>query len=116
MRVDYTTYGPELPDQNQSKTGRAGQANAPQTGAAQTGASQIGLPEGQGSSAAAADVTNLSFDQARVQSLQAKALAEPEIREAKVQTLQQSISQGEYTIPAGQIAAALVSEWSASQG
>ena len=115
MRVDYTTYGPELPDQNQSKTGRAGQASVPQTGAPQTGASQIGSSQSEGSSAAA-DVTNLSFDQARVQSLQAKALAEPEIREAKVQTLQQSISRGEYSIPAGQIAAALVSEWSASQG
>jgi flagellar biosynthesis anti-sigma factor FlgM len=82
-------------------TGRAGQ-----TGAAGTGAT----------STAGADQTRFSFDQTRVQSLESQVLAQPEIRQAKVQSLQQAIGNGEYSVSAGQIAQALVSELAGAQG
>jgi len=99
MRVDFTTFGTELPEQ--SKTGRAGQTEAAGTGA---------------SSTSSVDQTRFSFDQTRVQSLEAQVLAQPEIREAKVQTLQQAIGNGEYSVPASQIADALASELGGAQG
>jgi flagellar biosynthesis anti-sigma factor FlgM len=45
-----------------------------------------------------------------VQSLEAQVLAQPEIRQAKVQSLQQAIASGEYSVSAGQIAAAMASD------
>jgi len=99
MRVDFTRVGLEQPDP--SKTSRSGQ-----TGASET--TQSGN--------AGEDNAHLSFDQTRVQSLQASVLAQPEIREAKVQSLQRAIDRGEYSIPASQIADALVSEFSSTQG
>ncbi len=95
MRVDFTTFGLEPPEK--SNTGRAGQ-----TGNAETGAS----------SASGLDQTRFSFDQTRVQSLEAQVLAQPEIREAKVQSLQQAIGNGEYSVPPSQVADAMVSELS----
>ena len=67
-------------------------------------------------STAGVDQTRFSFDQARVQSLESQVLAQPEIRQAKVQSLQQAIGNGEYSVPAGQIAQALVSELAGAQG
>lgn len=61
------------------------------------------------------DQARFSFDQARVQSLEAQVLAQPEIREAKVQSLRQAIGNGEYSVSAGQIADAMVSEFSGTQ-
>jgi flagellar biosynthesis anti-sigma factor FlgM len=98
MRVDLTSFGVEPPEKG--TTGRAGQ-----TGAAGTGTSTAGV-----------DQTRFSFDQTRVQSLEAQVLAQPEIRQAKVQSLQQAIGNGEYSVPAGQIANAMVSELAGAQG
>jgi flagellar biosynthesis anti-sigma factor FlgM len=61
------------------------------------------------------DQTRLSFDQTRVQSLEAHVLAQPEIREAKVQSLRQAIGNGGYSVPASQVADALISELSGAQ-
>jgi len=97
MRVDFTTFGLEPPEKG--TTGRAGQAGA-------AGAS----------STPGMDQARFSFDQARVQSLQAQVLAQPEIREAKVQALQQAIGNGKYSVSAGQVADALVSELGGAQG
>lgn len=97
MRVDFTTFGLEPPERG--KTGRAGQTEAVGTGA---------------SSSSGLDQTRFSFDQTRVQSLAAHVLAQPEIREAKVKSLQQAIGNGEYSVPASQIADALVSELGAA--
>ena len=58
----------------------------------------------------ALDQTRLSFDHIRVQSLEAQVLAQPEVRQAKVQSLQQAIGNGEYSVSAGQIAAAMASD------
>jgi flagellar biosynthesis anti-sigma factor FlgM len=101
MRVDFTTSGLEPPEK--STTGRSGHAE-------QTGAG-IGA-----SSTSGVDQTRFSFDQTRVQSLEAHVLAQPEIREAKVQSLQQAIGKGEYSVPASQVAEALVSERGGAKG
>jgi len=93
MKVDFPRFGLEPPDN--SKTGRVGQTEAGGTGA---------------SSTAGLDQAHFSFDQ--VQSLKTKVLAQPEIREAKVQALQQAIGNGEYSVPANKLAEALISELS----
>jgi len=56
------------------------------------------------------DQTRFSFDQTRVQALEAQVLAQPEIRQAKVQALQQAIGNGEYSVSAGQVADAMASD------
>jgi flagellar biosynthesis anti-sigma factor FlgM len=98
MRVDVTSFGVEPPEKG--TTGRAGQ-----TGAARS----------EATSSAGVDQTRFSFDQKRVQSLEAQVLAQPEIRQVKVQSLQLAIRNGEYSVPAGQIASALVSELTGTQ-
>ncbi len=104
MRIDFNTYGVEPPDQG--KTGRAGQ----QVGNAGTGASNAA------DSTSGADQTSFSLDYTRVHSLEAQVLAQPEIRAAKVQSLQQTISNGNYSVPASQVADAMISELSRTQG
>jgi len=99
MRVDFTTFGVEPPDN--SKTSRAGAAGDSGNGAASSTA---------GSSTAGVDQTRFSFDPTRVQSLQAQVLAQPEIRDAKVRSLQQAIGNGEYSVPASHVATALINE------
>jgi flagellar biosynthesis anti-sigma factor FlgM len=103
MRVDYTTFGTEPPDNN--KTGRAGQTEAAETAARNT----------SGSNSPGVDQANFSSDPTRAQTLQAQVLAQPEVREAKVQSLQQAIGSGNYSVSAGQIADALVSEFGEAQ-
>lgn len=107
MRIDLTTFGVEPPDQG--KTGRAGQ-----------GTNSGGVPASTSNSAASSstaglDQTRFSFDPTRVRSLQAQVLAQPEIREAKVQSLQQAIDNGEYSVTSGQVADALVGELGGAQ-
>lgn len=97
MRIDLTNLAPQPPEQ--SKPGRAGQTD--------TSASA--------SSTLAQDKASFSSDQAQVQTLTAQVLAQPDVREAKVQSLQQAISNDEYSIPASQIADALVSEFGGAQ-
>ncbi|MGA7560800.1 MAG: flagellar biosynthesis anti-sigma factor FlgM [Terriglobales bacterium] len=105
MRVDFTTFGAEPPEQ--SKPDRAAQTNAAKTSAAKTGASGA---SSSSSSASAVDQARFSFDPARVQSLATQVLAQPEIRQAKVDALQQAIGNGEYSVPASQVADAIVSD------
>jgi flagellar biosynthesis anti-sigma factor FlgM len=104
MRVDCTTFGTEPPDN--SKTGRTGQSQAAETAASST----------TGSNSPGVDEANFSSDPTRVQTLQTQVLAQPEVREAKVQSLQQAIGNGNYSVSAGQIADALVSEFGEAQG
>jgi flagellar biosynthesis anti-sigma factor FlgM len=101
MRVDLTTFGVEPPDSG--KPSRAGQTGA--SGSTSAPASTSGH-----------DQTRFSFDQARVQFLEAQVLALPEIRAAKVGPLAQAIGKGEYSLPAGRIADALIREATGSQG
>lgn len=93
MRVDLQSYGPEPPDN--SKTSRAGQS--PPAPAQTSGA--LGM-----------DQTRFSFDQARVQSLEAEVMAQPEIRGQKVGSLQKLLVTGRYTVSDSQIAQAMLAE------
>ena len=111
MKVDFTNLGVDPPDK--SSTSRAEKAGNTGNDGARS-ATNNSTPTS--SAAAGRDQTSFSFDQARVQSLQAQALAQPEIREAKVKTLQQSIDKGEYSVPASHVADALISEFSGAQG
>ncbi|MFZ0798285.1 MAG: flagellar biosynthesis anti-sigma factor FlgM [Terriglobales bacterium] len=112
MRVDLTTFGVEPPDKG--KTGRTGQTGGPVSGA--TSSTTGGAPSNASSGTSGLDQARFSFDQTRVQSLKAQVLAQPEIREAKVRSLRQAIGNGEYSVPAGQVADAMVSELGAAQG
>ena len=107
MRVDLATYGVEPPDSSQP--GRAGQSRSAGTGA---GSASAGAAASNSSSAlesgSGTDQTRFSFNQTRVESLQAQALSQPEIRGAKVESLQQAIGNGEYSVSPGQVAAAMV--------
>jgi flagellar biosynthesis anti-sigma factor FlgM len=105
MRVDLTTFGLEPPDSG--KASRAGQTGA--SGSTNAAASTSG-------SASVHDQARFSFDPARVESLKAQVLAQPEIRAAKVGPLQQAIGKGEYTLSAGRIADALIREATGSRG
>jgi flagellar biosynthesis anti-sigma factor FlgM len=99
MRVDLTTSGPEPPEAN--KTGRAGQTAAGENAAT--------------SATAGADQACFSFDQARVQALEAQVLAQPEMRAAKVEALRQAIGNGEYSVSASQVADAMTAEFSRAE-
>jgi flagellar biosynthesis anti-sigma factor FlgM len=104
MRVDYSNFGAEPQDH---KTGRAGQTGEEKT-ASDSSSTTGGISN--------VDQASLSFDQTRVQALATQVLAQPEVREAKVQALQQAVGDGEYSVPPSQIANALVSELSGAQG
>jgi flagellar biosynthesis anti-sigma factor FlgM len=97
MRIDLTTLAVEPPENG--KPSRAGQTG------------NAGLASGDAAgSTAGLDQASFSFNQAQVQSLAAQVLAQPEIRDNKVQALQQSIGQGDYSVPPRQIADAIVNE------
>ncbi len=100
MRVDLTSRGVEPPEN--CNTGRAGQTGASESMASSASSgTAVGTP--------GVDQTSFSFDQTRVQALEAQVLAQPEIRQAKVQALQQAVGNGEYSVSAGQIADAMAS-------
>lgn len=105
MRVDLTTFGVEPPDSG--KPSRAGQTGA--SGSTSAAGSTSGSASGY-------DQTRFSFDQVRVRSLKAQVLAQPEIRAAKVGPLEQAIGKGEYSLPAGRIADALIREATGLRG
>jgi flagellar biosynthesis anti-sigma factor FlgM len=94
MRVDFTNFGRE-PAEN-SKPGRVGQNKAAGNAAGVSGGTEK------------IDQTSLSSD--RVQSLAGQVLAQPEIREAKVEALRQSLASGEYSTSSSQVAEAMANE------
>jgi flagellar biosynthesis anti-sigma factor FlgM len=111
MRIDFTTLGVEPPDSG--KPGRAGQTGAPGAAASNSPGSVSGS---NADNATGVDEARFSFDPTRVQSLKTQVLAQPEIRQAKVQSLQESIGNGEYSVSPGQIADALIREVTGAQG
>jgi flagellar biosynthesis anti-sigma factor FlgM len=124
MRVDFTTFAAEPPEPG--KPGRSGQtdtagatstADAVESGAASNtskGTSTAAATSTASSSdSSAVDQTRFSFDQARLQSLEAQVLAQPEVRATKVQALQTSIESGDYSIPPSHVAEAIASEYGA---
>jgi flagellar biosynthesis anti-sigma factor FlgM len=111
MRIDLTTYGAEPPEKNQA--GRAGQ-----TGSGATGASNASNNTSNNilNNSSEVDQTQFSFDQARVQTLATQVLAQPDVRDEKVQSLQQAIGNGEYSVSPAVIAEALAAEFGGAQG
>jgi flagellar biosynthesis anti-sigma factor FlgM len=108
MRVDFTIVGASAPERGRMR--RTGQAEVSWT-EARRGAS--------GSASGVTlrlDQTRFSFDQAGVRSLEAQVLAQPEIRDAKVQSLQQAIRSGEYSVPISQVADAVSGELGTGTG
>jgi flagellar biosynthesis anti-sigma factor FlgM len=103
MRVDFTSLGAEAPENN--KTNRAGSSGG-------SGAAASQSASGTTDSATGIDQARFSFDQTRVQSLADHVLAQPDIRETKIRSLQQAIGNGEYSVPPSQVADALVAELS----
>lgn len=108
MRVDLTPPGLDPPEN--SKAGRAAHPEAVATGPGST--STPSTP----STTSTVDQTRFSYDRTRVHSLQAQVLAQPEIRQAKVRSLQQAIGSGQYSVPASHVADALVGDLGAVQG
>jgi flagellar biosynthesis anti-sigma factor FlgM len=100
MKVDLTRAGLEPPETS-ANVSRVGQTSA-------------GVAASRAGNTGGSDQARLSFDQARVQSLEAQVLAQPEVRSAKVQALQQAISDGTYAVPAHDVANALLQDVNAA--
>ena len=93
MRVDLTTYGTESVDN--AKPDRTRTASA---------ASE------HGSDTAVPDQTHFSFDQTRVRALASQVLAQPEVRQQRVELLRQSLGKGEYSVSDTQLADAILAD------
>ena len=93
MRVDLTTYGLEPPDKGQDKAK----------------VSRTSLSE-QGSNSVAADQAKFTFDQARVSALEMKVMAQPEVRDQKVELLRQAVGKGQYAVQDSQIADSVLAD------
>jgi flagellar biosynthesis anti-sigma factor FlgM len=109
MRVDLATLGVEPPDN--SKPGGAGQTGGAETataGALPSSSNRISNSASDSNSGL--DQASFSFDQPRLQSLGAQVLAQPEIRDNKVQALQDAIGRGEYSVLPSQVADALADD------
>ena len=63
-----------------------------------------------GSAIATPDKTHFSFDQTRVRALESQALAQPEIRQQRVDLLRQSVGKGEYAVSDNQLATAIIAD------
>jgi len=96
MKVDLRTYGFGPPEEKKTERGSTAR------------------PADQAASEAnSLDKARLSFDQARVQSLESQVLAQPEVRQEKVDLLRQAVGKGEYAVSEGQIADAMIADLSA---
>lgn len=67
-------------------------------------------PSATAESSVAEDAATLSVDATRVNSLVAKALDAPQIRQDKVEALRQAVESGKYTVDPAQIAEAMIRE------
>jgi flagellar biosynthesis anti-sigma factor FlgM len=96
MRVDLRTYGlgpPEEKTTERASTSRAAESTS--------------------NGAAGLDQARFSFGQARVHALEAEVLAQPEVRQERVDLLRQALGKGEYAVSEGQIADAMIADLSA---
>ncbi len=91
MRVDLQTQGLEAPEK--SKSGRTARAAAAKTERATT-----------------VDQANLSFDRVRLHALASQAMAQPEVRGQKVESLRRAVAKGEYAVSGSQIADAVMAD------
>jgi len=93
MRVDLRTSGTETADSAKTDRARA----TPATG------------EG-GNLNSALDQTHFSFDHTRVRALEGEVMAQPEVRQQRVELLRQSLGKGEYVVSDGQVADAILAD------
>jgi flagellar biosynthesis anti-sigma factor FlgM len=120
MRIDPTIQGVESPangtprrtrNAEGSVTAAAGGAASISGGSSERPSGRTsGSTSGSGSNTSGLDQTSLPFDRTRLQSLGARVLAQPEIRDYKVQALQEAIGRGDYSVPPSQVADALVND------
>jgi len=101
MRVDFTNVGSEPLEK--SKLSRAGQTGTAASATNNNTASAADASSGT-------DQASFSFDLGRVQSLESKVLAAPEVRQEKVGPLQQAVASGEYQVDPGKVADAIMSD------
>jgi flagellar biosynthesis anti-sigma factor FlgM len=99
MRVDLRAYGVAAPDK--AKTDLAGKTPGSAT---------------HESGAAGTDHARFSFDQARVKTLEAAVMAQPEVRQQKVDAIRQAVGKGEYAVSDAQIADAISADFGAAAG
>jgi flagellar biosynthesis anti-sigma factor FlgM len=93
MRVDLKAYGTESTDTGKTDRNRSTPA-----------------PSEQGNATTTHDQTHFSFDQTRVRALETQVLAQPEVRQQKVDLLRQSLGKGEYAVSDNQIADAIIAD------
>jgi flagellar biosynthesis anti-sigma factor FlgM len=91
MRIDLTNYGTEPVDSSKHDRTRGAAAE-------------------HGGETAVPDQTHLSFDQSRVRALESQALAQPEVRQQRVELLRQSLGKGEYSVSDNQLADAIIAD------
>src|SRR5215813_118190 len=96
MKINLTTYGPEPPDKGSTERPRAAPAS-----------------DQSGNDAVSLDRTRFTFDQTRVRALESQVLAQPEVRQEKVDQLRQAVGKGEYAVSDGQIADAMLADLAA---
>jgi flagellar biosynthesis anti-sigma factor FlgM len=91
MRVDLYTGKLEAPDKAKAERSAS---------AAVSGTSKASLQ----------DRATITFDQAKLRGLEATVMAQPEMREAKVISIRQTIGKGEYAVTGDQLADAVVND------
>jgi flagellar biosynthesis anti-sigma factor FlgM len=94
MRVDLKNYGTESVESNKPDRARTAPSASEQA------------------AADAPDYTHFSFSAARVRALTSQVLAQPEVRQQRVDLLRQLVGKGEYSISDTQIADAIISDFS----
>ena len=92
MKVDLRTNGTAVADNGKADRTRAASAH------------------GDGNETTALDQTRLSFDLTRVRALESLVMAQPEIRQQRVELLRQSVGKGAYAVSDGQIADAMLAD------
>lgn len=93
MRVDLRTSGTEPAEHGKTDRARATPAS-----------------DGHGNDTAALDQTRFSFDHTRVRALEGQVLAQPEVRQQRVELLRQALGKGEYAVSDGQVADAMLAD------
>ena len=91
MRVDLGTHGTQPADKSTTERARSTPASA------ERGSDTL-------------DKASFSFDHTRVKALESQVLAQPEVRQQRVESLRQSLGKGEYAVADGQVAEALFAD------